>query len=183
MEMMKKRMILLCLLAVLLSGLSAEPQFRVLYIDSYHQGYEWTDRITEGITEVLNEEPSVELFIEHLDAKRFSSQLVTERFLSLLERKYAAAPPDAIMTSDDSAFELLRSYRAVLGSEIPVVFMGINDFDAAMAAGIDHLYGIVQEDGLKHSLLFAVSQHPEVREIILIHDRSATGLSDRSHIE
>ena len=47
---------------------------KVLILNSYHEGFRWTDLIMDGIKLELGEnEDSVEYYIEYMDNKRFSS--------------------------------------------------------------------------------------------------------------
>jgi hypothetical protein len=50
---MRTRSLLIGSLFVLLGPLSVLAKDRILYVDSYHEGYGWSDGITEGIQSVL----------------------------------------------------------------------------------------------------------------------------------
>ena len=57
-------------------GLAERLSKSVLYINSYHQGYPWSDTILEGISDALDRSDyKIELQIEYLDAKKFNHVL------------------------------------------------------------------------------------------------------------
>lgn len=49
----------------------------VLYVNSYHPGYRWSDQVQAGIADVLKNESGMEidLRVEYLDAKRYAGEL------------------------------------------------------------------------------------------------------------
>lgn len=102
---------------------------KILYIDSYHEGYEWSDGITKGIESVLDG-TSVELKIHRMDTKRndtveFGKQAALKAKSVIEEFK-----PDVVIASDDPAFKylLMPYYR---DATLPFVFCGIN-WDASI---------------------------------------------------
>ncbi|MFT5037410.1 MAG: ABC-type uncharacterized transport system substrate-binding protein [Candidatus Azotimanducaceae bacterium] len=97
---------------------------KILYIDSYHEGYEWSDGITEGITDVLSK-TDVSLQIHRMDTKRNTDEAFK---IAAAEKAKAAIElykPDVVLVSDDNAFKYLLEphYK---DSDIPIVFSGMN---------------------------------------------------------
>lgn len=102
---------------------------KVLWVDSYHEGFPWSDGIGLGIQEVfVNKE--IQFKTVHMDSKRNKSpELIRRAALEALE-VIEAFEPDAIIASDDNA----QKYLAVpylLQKQIPIIFCGVND-DATM---------------------------------------------------
>ena len=99
-------------------------QPRVLFIDSYHQGYPWSDGITTGIENVFSN-ADVDLMIHRMDTKRNTS----EEFMKQAALKAKAAidefDPDVVIATDDNAqkYLVVPYYR---GSDLPFVFAGVN---------------------------------------------------------
>ena len=61
----------------------------VLILNSYHQGYEWSDNEIEGVLEGLRSAyPEITPAIEHLDLKRFPAEDHQARLMSYLSGKY-----------------------------------------------------------------------------------------------
>ncbi len=56
----------------------------ILYINSYHDGYQWSDTILEGIrTELALSRFNIELQVEYMDAKKYNITPVIESLLDL----------------------------------------------------------------------------------------------------
>jgi ABC-type uncharacterized transport system substrate-binding protein len=101
---------------------------KILFIDSYHQGYAWSDGIESGIRQVL-EGKNVTLKVHRMDTKRNK----TEEFKKQAALKAKAVidefKPDVVIAADDNAskYLIVPYYR---GGNLPFVFAGIN-WDAA----------------------------------------------------
>jgi len=102
---------------------------KILWVDSYHQGYEWSDGIERGILEVLNN-TGAELKIVRMDTKRndsfeFGKNAGRKVYIEAREFK-----PDIIIASDDNS----QKYLVLLffkNKETSVVFCGVN-WDASI---------------------------------------------------
>ncbi|MGM0431418.1 MAG: response regulator [Spirochaetota bacterium] len=182
---MNKRWVLLTLsfLTIAAAGVvAAHEDVQALYIDSYHQGYPWSDGITEGLMSVLTEE-NISLAIEHLDAKRNDSPQVRQRFYSLLEEKYREAHLSAVIVSDDPAFNFALQYRGELFGDIPLIFLGLNQFEMSEIEQEEAIYGVADSPDHARTLELAARLHPGYKTLVIAHDQTVTGLADRERIE
>lgn len=147
---MKGKILIGCLLAVLIlliTGCAAENGSilngkeeiketksayqgkKILYVDSYHEGYEWSDGITKGIAETLNN-TGVELRIYRMDTKINPSDEFKEQAGIMAKSAIEEFKPDVVIASDDNAVNyLIMPYYK--DSDIPVVFCGLN-WDASL---------------------------------------------------
>jgi len=81
-------------IVVLVPGSSAAVfPTRVLVINSYHEGYSWTDGEVAGIRMVLGQDPENALSVEYLDWRRLPTQENRDAFLRLLETRYGRKGP------------------------------------------------------------------------------------------
>jgi ABC-type uncharacterized transport system substrate-binding protein len=102
---------------------------KVLFIDSYHEGYDWSDGITKGVKQVLDGK-GIELKIVRMDTKRNGD----EEFKKQAGEKAKAAidefKPDVVIAADDNAskYVIVQYYK---DSALPFVFCGVN-WDAAV---------------------------------------------------
>jgi len=105
---------------------------RILYIDSYNTGYEWSDGVTRGIENTLNG-TGVELQIFRMDTKRNDSNAFAEQAGLRAKSIIEDFRPDVVITSDDNAFKyvVMPYYK---DADIPVVFCGIN-WDVSVYGG------------------------------------------------
>ncbi len=102
---------------------------KVLFIDSYHEGYEWSDGITNGVKQVLDGK-GIDLKIVRMDTKRNPD----EEFKKQAGEKAKAAideyKPDIVIAADDNAskYVIVQYFK---DSSLPFVFCGVN-WDAAI---------------------------------------------------
>ena len=97
---------------------------RVLFIDSYHAGYAWSDGITAGIQQVLAN-TNVELKVHRMDTKRNSSEDFMKQAAIRAKAVIEDFKPDVVIAADDNAqkYLVVPYYR---GGDIPFVFAGVN---------------------------------------------------------
>ncbi|MDY6952522.1 MAG: ABC transporter substrate binding protein [Thermodesulfobacteriota bacterium] len=102
---------------------------KVLYINSYHEGYAWSDGITAGIQSVLKS-TDVQLETVAMDTKRNTSEAFKNEAGLAAKRTIEAFKPDVVITADDNAFKyvIMPYYR---DAALPVVFCGLN-WDASI---------------------------------------------------
>lgn len=97
---------------------------KILWVDSYHQGYAWTDDMESGMHEVLDG-TGVELKIIHMDTKRNSDEAFAEAAALQVKAEIEAFKPDVVIASEDNAQKaLIVPYYK--GTDLPIVFNGIN---------------------------------------------------------
>ena len=148
---------------------------QVLFINSYHPGYKFSDDITRAITEAFNEQGGIDLRIEYLDSKRVNSPEYLEQIQQLYQKKYKDAQIDLIMSSDDAALNFLFKYADSLFPNVPVVFAGANFFDVSRLAEYERFTGISEEADITGTLNVALSLHPDVNHVVVVNDKTVTG--------
>lgn len=109
--------------SVIASESSAEVLPKCLYVSSYHQGYEWSDGVEEGVRSVLNNK--CELRQIDMDTKRKKTQAEKEHAAAEVVKVIEAWKPDVVITSDDNAakYVIVPYYKF---SSVPFVFSGVN---------------------------------------------------------
>ena len=82
----------------------AADETNVLILHSYHQGYEWTDNINQGIISVLKRhgEDDTNIFVEYMDTKRYGFQDMSPTLLRVYKQKYLNKKIDIVIACDDS---------------------------------------------------------------------------------
>ena len=112
------------LIAVLVMGFPAHAAKRVLYVDSYHEGYEWSDGITEGVKSVLDN-AGVVLKVFRMDTKRNGSEAYKKSSALQAKEVIESFRPDVVIASDDNASKyLIEPYYK--NTKLPFVFCGVN---------------------------------------------------------
>jgi len=133
---MKKSSVIRCflLLLVLLPSLAVAgdaPEAghpyrgkKILWVDSYHEGYAWTAGIERGIRQVLDGS-GVELRIERMNTKWIVEEKCRKQAALKAKELIEEFRPDVVIASDDNAAKyLVLPY--LKDTTMPVVFCGIN---------------------------------------------------------
>ncbi len=106
---------------------STQPDYtgkKILWVDSYHQGYSWTDDMEGGMHEVLDG-TGVEFKIIHMDTKRNSDEAFAQNAALQAKAEIEAFQPDVVIASEDNVQKaLIVPYYK--GTDLPIVFNGIN---------------------------------------------------------
>jgi ABC-type uncharacterized transport system substrate-binding protein len=116
---------------------------KILFIDSYHEGYVWSDGITEGVKRVLlsqavlytpkdqRDKPSgIKLKILRMDTKRKSAEESKQLAAVRAKAEIESFKPDVVIACDDNAAKYLIEpfYK---DADLPFVFCGVN-WDASV---------------------------------------------------
>ncbi|MBN1487222.1 MAG: GAF domain-containing protein [Anaerolineae bacterium] len=171
---------------LLVSKVSAQTDGqRVLILNSYHYGFSWTDTVVGGILSVFDpEDYNNEIYIEYMDAKRFEpTPEFLENLAALYEKKYQDVEFDVLISTDNVAFEFLRQYKTRLFPETPVVFCGVNSFSADSLSGHSDFTGVAESTDIKATLDLALELHPETSQIVIINDKTPTGVANREVLD
>jgi PAS domain S-box-containing protein len=157
---------------------------RVLILNSYHQGMHWVDQQVAGIRDALKAEvDKLEIYIEHLDAKRTADSQFLEPYRRMLALKNEHIGLDAIVSTDNDAFAFIKTYRDDLFGRIPVVFSGINFYRDAMLADFPLVSGVAETFDSDGTLALMRRLHPEAERIVIILDATTTGKILREELE
>jgi PAS domain S-box-containing protein len=189
MKMNKSRAVRTFFLTILLLLLVPQPgnseriKKSVLYLNSYHHGYQWSDSQHDGIRATLDNSPyKIDLQVEYLDAKRYNTDAVIQALLEVFKIKYANDHFDAVIVSDDDAFNFALKTRPQLFPGVPIIFCGINDLrEDQMAAG--NLTGVIESFDLLGTVDVALKLHPEKRRMVVVGDDSTAGRAIKKQIE
>ncbi|MFO1435754.1 MAG: EAL domain-containing protein [Gammaproteobacteria bacterium] len=174
---------LLVLLAGIGTSLARADTKRVLVLNSYHEGYHWTDRIMGGIHSVMDPQRDVELFIHYMDAKRVSDETQIQLLHDLLKHEYQSQKMDIIIGTDDHALDFLLKYRDELFPGVPVIFNGINDYHPARIAGHPWFTGLAETYDIPGTLDLMLRLHPGTHEIAVVSDATGAGNDFRALVE
>ena len=150
----------------------------VLVLHSYNYGYGWTDSIMKGIEAVLPQQ-DYNLTVEYMDTKRYEEPAYFQKLYDLYHYKFASKKFDVIICSDDNAFNFLKKYKSDLfAPQTPVVFCGVNFFQDADLKGRQDFTGVVENYDIAGTIEIIRHLHPNLKEILVISDRTATGISN-----
>lgn len=149
---------------------AVEPaQTKILYINSYHRGYSWSDGIEDGLRKVLEASGrQIELSVEYLDSRRFSFGAQILPIAQAMAIKYVAYQPDLVLVSDNAAFDFAVEHRDSLFPGRPIVFCGYNNFRPEVLRGITNITGVNEEIDVAGAVEMALTVHPKTRTLAFI---------------
>jgi PAS domain S-box-containing protein len=182
--MLRRLALCLAFAALLLAALPAaqaqaeNPRKNILFLNSYHDGYAWSDEILKGVRAFFGESQfSVNLQIEYMDTKRYPTPERGRALFEFYREKFKDSHFDLIMVSDDFAYNFILDYQDRLLPGLPVVFCGVNDFRPARLAGRRNVTGLVENVHFEDTLRLAARLHPDAHRMVVIGDRSVTGMA------
>jgi ABC-type uncharacterized transport system substrate-binding protein len=120
---------------------------KVLFIDSYHAGFLWSDGLTEGVKSVID--PSgAELKILRMDTKRNKSEEFKKEAGLKAKAVIEEFKPDVVIAADDNASKyLIQPYFK--DNAVPFVFCGVNWDAANYGFPYSNVTGMVEVSGVK----------------------------------
>lgn len=97
---------------------------KIVFVNSYHVGYPWSDGIEEGLHSILDG-TGVELTIIRLDTKQHPEEEFGQAAGRRAYEQIQALNPDVVITADDNAQKfLVVPYLKNAG--YPLIFLGVN---------------------------------------------------------
>ncbi len=142
---------------------------RILYINSYHPGYSWSDSIEKGLRDSLNSSgKEYNLSVEYLDTRRFTAPAWQETLKNIILSKYEDFPQDLIIVSDNAAFDFAIANRSHFFPQAPLVFCGYNNFHPDLLNGQDNITGVNEEMNIDALVSMALSIQPETGTLAFI---------------
>ncbi|WP_020587881.1 ABC transporter substrate-binding protein [Desulfobacter curvatus] len=122
--------------------LVSTAQKKLLYINSYHKGYQWSDGIEKGLFKALGIDidpdsnttdtslSPIQVKVVRMDTKRNQGEAFKKKAALKAKSVIETWKPDIVVASDDNACKYVIAPYYV-NSDLPVVFCGVN-FDASM---------------------------------------------------
>ena len=148
---------------------SEDAVSRVVYINSYHRGYSWSDGIEQGLRDGFAASGrTIELSTEYLDSRRFVYGSQIEPLAQSMAVKYANYRPELVVVSDNAAFDFVISYRKRLFAGLPIVFCGYNNFRPQVIAGLHDITGVNEEVSIDGAVDLALKVHPKTRTLAFV---------------
>ncbi|MCI5222328.1 MAG: PAS domain S-box protein [Candidatus Electrothrix sp. AR4] len=142
---------------------------RILFINSYHPGYSWSDEIERGVLERFAESgKKVDFYVEYLDTRRFTDQKLQEKTADIIHSKYQQFDHDLIIVSDNAAFDFSIKNRERLFPNTPVVFCGYNNFRPKILHGLTDISGVNEEINVASLVETAIFIQPNLKNLVFI---------------
>ncbi len=157
---------------------------RVLVLNSYHVGYNWSDGEQAAVLRTLAEgRPDIVPSVEYLDWRRYPNPERTATLLAYLAQKYSDRPFDLVIALDDPAVTFVLENREHFGAAVPVVFGGVNDVEPEHFREHPAVTGVAQTYDFAGTMALIGRLQPKVRRIAAVHCLTESGLASRRAFE
>jgi len=180
-------MILTLVLALFFCGdtnAREKDKAKILVLNSYHSGFQWTEDIIHGIrTELGHFDRELELSIEFMDSKRHSPGKIFPTLKKLYQRKYQDHWFDVVIASDDNALNFLLQNRESLFVDTPIVFCGVNHLKNNLLDKYSDITGVVESVDIAGTINLALELFPGVKNIAVVSDRTPSDTANRERLE
>ncbi len=128
----------------------SERQFvdkKILYINSYHKGYKWSDQIEFALRETIAN-TKAELKTIYLDTKRKRSEDDKRRAGLEAKKIIDKFQPDIVIVSDDNAakYVIVPFYK---DADLPFVFCGVNWDVSAYGFPFTNVTGMLEVEAIQ----------------------------------
>ena len=169
----------LCFLQV--GRAQAIESYKVLMLNSYHESYFWTDGLVQGVVSTFKDEKiKANFFIEYMDTRRYSPDILFDDLQRLYEKKYRAVKFDLIVTTDNNALEFVRRCRKTLFPEVPIVFCGLDLTNKSMLEGLEPITGVVEDMGEASTVDVALKLHSSANQLVVVNNKLFNPISNLS---
>ncbi len=168
----------------LIGKTAAAPSLRILILNSYHEGYSWTDGEVAGISSAIADgHVDARISVEYLDWRRFATQQNRDQVEALLTVRYGVTKPSVLVVTDNPALDFALDHRSSLFAGVPIVFCGINDYQPGILRGMTGVTGVAEEIDPASTIAAALRLHARATSVYVITDFTEAGLAIRRTIQ
>jgi len=165
------------------ANVAAEPP-SILILQSYHQNFDWTNSVSEGLLKTFEEcLPKAQLSIEYMDTKRHSPESLFDILEEYYLQKYSKNKPDIVIVVDNNALSFALTRCQGLFADLPLLFCGINNFTDEMLGERQNVSGVVEELSILGTINMALDILPSTHRFIVVTDKTPTGQMCRALTE
>lgn len=163
---------LVFILSILFITNSALAVPKILYINSYHAGYEWSDKAQDTFLKAMKKE-GYHTHVIYMDSKRKKDKEQITQSASRIMTSIEGFKPDIIIAADDNASKyIIQPYFK--DKSTPVVFHGVNLDASVYGYPYSNATGLVELEGLG-GLIKAIRSNTEARSVGMIFANTTTG--------
>lgn len=145
-----------------------EKKLEILFISSFDPNFISIEDQLNGLKKELNN--NAHIMIEYMNSKTFDSTENEKTFYNLL--KYSLEnydKIDAVIAGDDDATEFCIKYKDDLFKDIPISFLGVQDFDRLnRALECELVSGVSEVESIRANIELIKTLHPNVDTITFI---------------
>lgn len=188
------QVILIVLFSLLTHSFSVaeESKKQLLFVNSYHTGYKWSDDIERGLLKALNitvredgthdtSRSSVDIKIFRMNTKINKSENSKKQAAITAKKLIEEWQPDIVVASDDNASRyLLAPYYK--NSDLPFVFCGVNWDASSYGFPTSNITGMI-EVGPIHELVDLLHNYTKGHRISYIGANNPSTVKNKERLE
>lgn len=175
-----KKVIFLCL--IIATFFSATQTFasdakNILIINSYHKGFEWSDKIIAGIENVFYDR-NIDTNILYMDSKRISSDDYFDKLRELYLMQLEKHNYDLIIAVDRFAYDFVLENYSDLCIGQSIFFVGIEQFSKPQVQKYnlqEKVSGVLERRAIDETVKMIPKLFPDIKKLYIINDQSANG--------
>ncbi|WP_090944055.1 sensor histidine kinase [Pelosinus propionicus] len=156
---------------------------KILVLHSYHSEMPWVKLEEQGIKSVLQQEKQAVLYFDYMDTKQNITSDYLESLYKLYEQKYKGRKFDAVIVTDDAAYNFALTHQQTLFSSTPIIFCGVNYFNEAAIQDKTWITGIIEDVDIKSTIEAALVLQPQVTKMVVINDETTVGKANKQLLE
>lgn len=128
---------------------------KVLYVNSYHSGYLWSDEVEETVYSALKTSSfNIDIKSVYMDTKKNKDEAFKLESGLKVKKIIESYKPDLIITSDDNVAKyLIVPYY--MNSKIPIVFSGINNSAKEYGFPTNNVSGVLEVKHINEAIAHA----------------------------
>jgi ABC-type uncharacterized transport system substrate-binding protein len=149
---------------------------RILYVNSYHDGYGSSDDVMQGIRDTLPEDVALRVFF--MDTKNNPGEDFARQKAQEAKTMIEDWNADLLLVSDDNAVKYLVVPHFKNGP-IPVVFCGVNWSCDQYGLPTDHVTGMLEVLPLEESLQTWKEYYPEMKQLVVLSENTTSERSNK----
>jgi ABC-type uncharacterized transport system substrate-binding protein len=153
-------------------GMQHKGKYKIVYVNSYHQGHPPSDQITAGLLESLPAD-SFEVIAHFMDTKRNPSQEYIEAKSAALLDSIKVADPDLLVVSDDNAVKYLVQPH-LQDQDLPIVFCGVNWSADQYGLSRNNITGILELLPVEEVMATMKTYYPSMQSLLVLNENTTT---------
>lgn len=156
---------------------------KILVLHSYHSEMPWVKLEEQGIKAAFQNDKQALLYFDYMDTKQNIAPGYLDNLYRFYEQKYKEKKFDAVIVTDDAAYNFVLAYQQQLFPFTPVIFCGVNYFKEGDIQDNKWVTGIVEDIDLKGTIETALFLEPQVKKIVVVNDETAVGKANKQLLE
>lgn len=168
----------------IVKNVTYQNQKNVFVLLSYSLASKWNTSVLQGIQEQFFESgQDIKVSVEFMDTKRFSDKAYLAKLTALYRLKYKQQDFDAVIVSDDNAYQFVLRHRELLTGDAPLVFCGVNYLENPQLISQQNITGIVESYDILGTIRLGLKLFPGTEKIYVINDQSTSGKANEMKLQ